>query len=287
MDKISLLVPLGEKDKAKLVKTPEGGRILWNQDKEEWFWPGNTLPPELETFRYGGKGPVRDYLLTASQTQYREILAQTLPNGRVRWSLPLQKTIWRGTSLPKELLPLAAQPGSQEALYEFFLNREKSPKSKKRKLEIKLSTWDGVALPDELTLLEGQGTLPLERTHWLFPESGERSLKSPFEGKLPPLRIPIPPTFSFRSREACRLVDLVRLTPLCIIHLPEKFNTDPRSTFHCLPELERKYKQPIPLEKFPQVLQSFGILAPLHNFQLHWTPNPEKDHAFLQALVTT
>lgn len=286
MEKISLLIPIEKKDQAKQIKTPSGGRILWNSEKEEWVWPEPTLPPELEPFRYKGTGPIKDHVLCASQPQYREISNQNFPGGRIRWCLPLQKAIWRGTSLPPNLLPLAAQPGSQETFYGFLLNKPQIVHPKKKLLEIHLSSWDEKPSPNHLTLLENQGLLPLEHTSWLFPESGENQIKSIFQGNIPPICVPFPPTFSYRSREACRLVDLIRSSHHCIIYLPHKLETDPRTTFHCIPHLEKKSKQKLSLGNFPQILQSFGISTALRNFQLHWTPNPEKDIKFLKLLKT-
>lgn len=292
-EKIPLLIPIQEKDLAKEVKTPQGGRILWDREKEEWFWPVHQeertpVPKELKRFIYPGKGPVLDTVVTIPLQEYRlhvEGLNQARI-GRLRWDLPLQRAIWRGKGQPPQSLKsYLPRPKSQEELATYLINREKIKTRGKPKIKITIVPWDEKSREDEIVISPTGDLLP-ENIKWLFPANESQELKGAYQDRLPHIRITQTPEDSYRSKEGLRMLDLVRLAPQTTIHLPQGKDTPPLQTFHCLPELERKYRRSLQANLFPKVLQSFGIEIQQIRLKQHWNPNPEKDSFYIKSLLT-
>lgn len=287
--RISLLISIEEKDVAKEILSPNGTRILWDNEKEEWYWPEEPLPPELEKFTLPGTGTTQDTVLTLPLSGFQEMSPSLKKQkaGRLRWNLLLQRAIWRGKNTPPRILQeFLPPPQTDEALATILINREKIPTKKKdQKLTITLSPWDQKPKEDEI-IISSQGTLPPEKTEWFFPATSTEHFRKPYQDRIPPIRITETPQFSPRSKEALQMLALVRLTPHCTIHLPAGAQTPPIHTLHCLPELERKYKKKFSHDQFLKILQSFGLNVKLEKFQILWNPLPEKDSAYLNALCS-
>jgi hypothetical protein len=287
-EKTSLLVPLEAKDDAKLItaESPEGRRrILWDGEKEEWFWPGppESLPPELQKF-LPGEGTPTDTVLAANHEIYQSLKAELQENqqGRMRFDTALQRPIWRGWGpLPSSLEPFRPPTGSTEEILSTLIN------------------WPLAKVPSKRMLVETcphQTSTSVEihgdnRSLSITPDQvpallmwRQAKLKKPLTYRIIGVTIQGDPGMPFHLAPASCLLQLATCCRQTRVLVPPDAN--PLNLLHTLPELSRKYKRELRPEDYPKVLQAFGLQLTRKALRWDWIPNPEKDQKFLNALPT-